>query len=92
MLCCKLFIWQFSLLTQIPHLWNSPPPQPLAWWLEWVPPSQVPFFPSRHLVSCLPDFSDEQRIAFKVGIMPVQQHNGKPIFHHSTFDAVIVAF
>lgn len=50
------------------------------------------FFPSRHLVSCLPDFSDEQRIAFKVGIMPVQQHNGKPIFHHSTFDAVIVAF
>lgn len=43
-------------------------------------------------MSCLPDFSDEQRIAFKVGIMPVQQHNGKPIFHHSTFDAVIVAF
>lgn len=58
-----------------------------------VPPSQDPFFFfSRHLVSCLPDFSDEQRIAFKVGIMPVQQHNGKPIFHHSTFDAVIVAF
>lgn len=66
---------------------------PFAWWLEWVPPSQVPFFfSSRHLVSCLPDFSDEQRIAFKVGIMPVQQHNGKPIFHHSTSDAVIVAF
>lgn len=43
-------------------------------------------------MSCLPDFSDEQRIAFKVGIMPVQQHNGKPIFPHSTFDAVIVAF
>lgn len=65
---------------------------PLAWWLEWVPPSQVPFFPSRHLVSCLPDFSDEQRIAFKVGIMPVQRHNGKPIFQHSPSDAVIVAF
>lgn len=67
-----------------------PPPTLRGGWSGF--PSQVPFFPSRHLVSCLPDFSDEQRIAFKVGIMPVQQHNGKPIFPHSTFDAVIVAF